>query len=461
MTGPDLNLHLLLMNKKKKIIFFLIFILLNNCSFDSKTGIWDGGEDEKERISELEQEQRQIIEVEKVYSSENTYAKDILLKKNIILSKSKNNSEWSMSSLNHQNFLGNINLPRISNMFLKKKIGKDKFSMRKAMSPLLVFNNNIIFSDDRGTIFNINKRGKINWKKNIYKKIYKKINKNLIFSIYKNNLYIADNIGFIYAIDLTNGKLIWIKNYGTPIKSNIKIFDDKIFLIDQDNKIFCLNIKDGTSIWHVFSISSFIKSQNLLSIAVSKEGDLFVITSSADIFKLRGNTGDIIWSRNTAESLYAHSTDFFNSSEIVLTNDEIIFSSGHTFFSYNINDGKTNWKNEVHSVATPIIDGENIFIVTQNGYFVILNKDTGKIISSTNILKILKKKKRETQVTGFIMGSGKIYSVTLNGYLIVSSAISGKPEYFKKIGGHNISPLIINNGALYILLEKSKIIGFN
>ena len=46
------------------------------------------------------------------------------------------------------------------------------------------------------------RNGKINWKKNIYKKIYKKIYKNLIFSIYQNNIYVADNIGFIYSIDL-------------------------------------------------------------------------------------------------------------------------------------------------------------------------------------------------------------------------------------------------------------------
>ena len=59
------------------------------------------------------------------------------------------------------------------------------------------------------------------------------------------------------------------------------------------------------------------------------------------------------------------------------------------------------------------------------------------------------------------MGSGKIYSVTLNGYLIISSAISGKVESFKKIGDQITSAPIINNGKLYILTENSRIIGFN
>ena len=52
------------------------------------------------------------------------------------------------------------------------------------MSTPLIFNNNIFFADDRGSIFSINQRGKINWKKNIYKKIYKKIYKNLSLPIF-------------------------------------------------------------------------------------------------------------------------------------------------------------------------------------------------------------------------------------------------------------------------------------
>ena len=329
-------------------------------------------------------------------------------------------------------------------------------------TPLLVYKSNIIFADDTGTIFNINKYGKIYWKKNIYKKVYKKIYKNLVFSIYENNIYVADNIGFIYALNLSNGEITWIKNYGIPIRSNIKIFDNKIFLIDQTNKILCFNTEDGTLIWDIHSISSFIKSQNLLSIAVTKKGELFVITSSADLFKINSETGRIIWSRNTASTLYADATDFFNSSNLVIDTDKIFFSSDTSTYSLDLNTGNEIWVNQnVTSIATPVISGDNIFVVTNNGYLVILNKADGKIISSSNILKVLKRKNQETIITGFIMGSNKIYAITLNGFMIVSSANTGKPEYFKKIGGKNIAPLIINEEKLYVLTEDSKIFIFN
>ena len=449
------------MNKKKNLIFFLIFILLVNCSFDNKTGIWSGSKKEKRRISELEKEQKQTKVVDYIYSSKSVYSKEISLTKKISISNPRKNLSWRMSSLNQQNFLGNIYLSGIDNIFLKKKIGKNKFPISKIISSPLVFENNIIFSDNNGTIFNINQNGEINWKKNIYKKIYKKVYKNLVFSIYQNNIYVADNIGFIYSIGLNNGKLVWIKNHGIPIKSNIKIYKNKIFLINQDNRILCFNTENGSKIWDIRSVPSFIKLQNFLSSAISKQGDVIAINSSGDLFKVNANNGKIDWSLNTLESTLAHATDFFKSSEIVIIDDNIIVSSKSSLFSYNLNTGYTNWKQEVSSIGAPIIDGKNIFILTDNGYFVIIDKDTGIIISSTNILKILKKKKQETKITGFIMGSGKIYSVTSNGYLIVSSPVSGKVEYFKKIGDPVTSAPIINNGKLYILTKNSRIYGFD
>ena len=449
------------MNKKKNLIFFLIFILLVNCSFDNKTGIWSGSKKEKRRISELEKEQKQTKVVDYIYSSKSVYSKEISLTKKISISNPRKNLSWRMSSLNQQNFLGNIYLSGIDNIFLKKKIGKNKFPISKIISSPLVFENNIIFSDNNGTIFNINQNGEINWKKNIYKKIYKKVYKNLVFSIYQNNIYVADNIGFIYSIGLNNGKLVWIKNHGIPIKSNIKIYKNKIFLINQDNRILCFNTKNGSKIWDIRSVPSFIKLQNFLSSAISKQGDVIAINSSGDLLKVNANNGKIAWSLNTLESTLAHATDFFKSSEIVIIDDNIIVSSKSSLFSYNLNTGYTNWKQEVSSIGAPIIDGKNIFILTDNGYFVIIDKDTGIIISSTNILKILKKKKQETKITGFIMGSGKIYSVTSNGYLIVSSPVSGKVEYFKKIGDPVTSAPIINNGKLYILTKNSRIYGFD
>ena len=449
------------MINKKILIIILLCILLNNCSFDNKTGLWDGEEEEREAISKIEEEQNQVINVRKIFSDVEIYSKEIVLNQNIVLSEAKKNTEWKMSNLNNQNFLGNIYLSSVDNVFLKKKRGKNKFSQSKILASPLIYKNNIIYSDQKGTIFNINLDGKINWKKNIYKKIYNKIYKNLNFIVNKNIIYISDNIGFVYAISLDSGALIWIKNHGVPLRSNIKIFNNKIFLVNQDNRFLCLNIKDGSLLWNFRSISSFIKFQNLLSLAISDQGNVVGINSSGEIFNIDSNNGRIIWSKKLFGARYEITTNFIKFSEIVIDNENIVLSVGSSTFSINLKNGFTNWQQQVSSIAAPILVNKNIFLITDNGYFVVINKDSGKIISSTNILKILKKRRQKTKISGFIMGSEKFYAVTLNGYLIVSSAITGKVEYFKKIGDPITTSPIINNGKLYILTKNSRIFGFN
>jgi len=448
-----------MIKKVKYLLFFLIFLILCNCSFDNKTGIWKGDKDEIKRVSELEKKQKEVLETIQIYSSTDTNLDEIKTTKNIILSKAIKNTSWESPNLNIQNFTGNLYLSGIKKNFLKKKIGKNKFIISPNKSSPIIYNNTIIFSDDVGTIYSISQRGKINWKKNIYKKIYKKIYKNLTISIYKDKIYVADNIGFIYSINLSNGKVVWIKNHGIPFKSQIKVFENKIFLINHDNRVICLDIEKGSKLWDVRAISSFIKTQNFLPVAISQQGDVVALTSSGDLLKLNSMTGQVYWSLNITGS--TSGTDFFRSSEIVIHDNEIIFSGLSKAFSFDLSNGYLNWEKNIGPANTPIVDGNNIFLITNNGYFINLNRDSGEIIWSTNILKILKKKKRNTQISGFIMGSGKIYATTLNGYLIVCSANSGKIEFFKKIGGQIAAEPIISNGSLYILTEKPMITGFN
>ena len=63
------------------------------------------------------------------------------------------------------------------------------------MSSPLVFNENIIFSDDTGSIFSIDRKGKINWKNNIYLANLYNLTDNLLSFLLnyfcQNNYFVA------------------------------------------------------------------------------------------------------------------------------------------------------------------------------------------------------------------------------------------------------------------------------
>ena len=49
------------MNKKKSLIFFLVYILLVNCSFDTKTGIWTGDQVVKKKAAQNKVAKKKVV----------------------------------------------------------------------------------------------------------------------------------------------------------------------------------------------------------------------------------------------------------------------------------------------------------------------------------------------------------------------------------------------------------------
>ena len=230
-----------------------------------------------------------------------------------------------------------------------------------------------------------------------------------------------------------------------------------------------LSVKDGFKVWDIRSISSYIKSQSLLSIAISPSGDLVFLNSSGDLNKVNAETGRLIWTLNAKDYSFAHDTDFFESSNIVISDNSIIFTTTSAIYSYDLFSGYLNWSQNVNSKGNPIINGDYVFLITKDGYFLNFDKITGEIIWSTNILPALEKgwkipfekEKSETVVTGYILGSGKLYITTFNGFLIVCSASNGKVESFQRIAFVNTYSPIISNNSLFVLTKNFKLFGFN
>ena len=186
-----------------------------------------------------------------------------------------------------------------------------------------------------------------------------------------------------------------------------------------------------------------------------------MLNSSGDLKKINADDGTVEWSLNLTMSSLSDTADLFSSSDVVIHDDELIVSTSSSTFSFNVSNGYLNWENDIGSKNKPIVDGKNIFLVTNNGYFINLERNSGKVIWSINILKNLKRKHQLTEISGFILGSGKIYVVTSNGYLIICSATSGKVESFKKVSSNIFAAPIISNELLYILTANYKILGYN
>jgi len=421
--------------------FLLIFFIVTNCSLNKSSNFWT-----KSKVIKKEKK------VEEIFKKKDSLSVEINSNLKISLySKVINNSFFN----NYDNNNGRINYDGDLKNLSKFKFSKiDNFHL---YNPEISFNkSNIIFFDNKGTIFKFDNNSKLLWSKNFYSKIEKKQKPILSFANNNKILIVADNITKYYAIDINSGKLLWNKNNKAPFNSQLKIYKDKFFLIDFDNVLRCFSIKDGSEIWNIKTEQALIRSQKKLSLVIIDQ-KIYFNNSLGDISSVDITTGELLWQSPTQSTLVYDEGYFLKTSDIIADRNSIYFSNNkNQFFSIDIKTGFIDWKQSVNSNLRPTLVDDYIFTISLKGYLIVLEKKSGKIIRVTDIFNEFSEKKRlKIYPVGFIVGKYNIYLTTSDGKLIVIDTVTGKTNSILKIDNKKISRPFVLNQNLYIVTENS------
>ena len=278
----------------------------------------------------------------------------------------------------------------------------------------------------------------------------------LFFSISQNYLIVADTIAKYYMLDIDTGKVIWSKNNTAPFNSQIKTFKDKFFVVDSESVIWCFSIKDGSVVWSFKTEKPFIKSQKKNSLVI-KNNKVIFNNSLGNITALDLYTGDLLWQTPTQKKAVYEEALFLKNADIIIGNNSIFVSNNkNNFFSINTDSGIVNWKQKINSELRPTFINNLVFSITNEGYLVIIDSETGNIIRSTNVLKNIKRKKiKKFKPVGFVMGKNNIYLTTSNGRLFIIDIANGSTKSILKIDREKISRPIILKENLFIIKDNA------
>ena len=424
----------------KKII--LIFLLITSCSLDNKTGLWSNDKKvdvvDKTKVVKLNKEKNIL---------DNEFNKDL----KITLSKkvAKNKNQELQNNNSQYNYDGDI---KKSSKFKFKKI--NNFYQNE---PDVIFDKgNIFFFDGNGSIIKFEDSSKLTWKKNYYSKAEKKSKPFLFFNKSKNILIVADNIAKYYALDVNNGKLLWIKNNSSPFNSQIKIHKNKFYIVDLENIIHCYSVKNGKEIWKYKTENFFIKSQKRLSIAIDND-IVYFNNSIGDITALNANNGDFVWQLPTQNSQIYGDSFLLKTSDLVINKNSILFSNNkNEFYSVNKLNGNLNWKQKINSDLRPILIGKTIFTISIEGLLISVDSTNGNIVRAIDVFKNFGDKKRlKVKPKHFIAGTKKIYLTINNGRLMIIDIKTGDIAQVIKIDRNPGSKPFISNKKLYIIKNNS------
>ena len=424
-----------------KVVFLILSLfILSNCSLKEKSSLWN-----KDEKTENQKNIKQILTIEK--NIVNEFNQDLKLD----LSKISLNNEFNNNRNDYgaQNYKGEL-----------KKIGNYKFSKLENINQLnfkpIFLDNGIIFFDKKGSIIRYNENQKIVWKSNHYSKAEKKLKPKLYFALDKQNLIIADNISKYYSININTGKLNWSKNNKYPFNSEIKKVKNKFFAVDYKNTLRCFSVYDGSECWNLQTEESFTISDSKYSLIVVD--DMVVFSNSiGDISAVDINTGLIGWQLPTQSSNITNETYDFKTSKLVSDNNSIFFSTNKDeFYSIDVKTGTINWINKVSSNITPIVIGNLIFTVSNEGYLFVVEKNKGNIVRITDLFKNYKIKKRKNiKAIGFVIGNTNLYLTKSDGKMIVVDLSLGNVISSEKISGSFTSEPFIFNNSLFVIKNGS------
>jgi len=442
----------------KALVFFLLFFILANCSLDKKTGLWT--QDEK---SELKKIKIKKSDLKELFLKEEANIKEFNPNLKIELKFKPKNNYLNTTDNNNTfvNYNGNL-----------KKVSKYKFKKIKNFNyyelDLIFDKENIIFFNNKGTIFKFNDQSKLIWKKNIYNKRQKKNRPILFFSSNDNKLVVADNIAKYYLIDIDTGELIWEKKHSSSFNSEIKIYKDRIFVVDLENVLRCYSLMDGTELWNLPTEKTFIKSQKRLSLVIADD-KVFFNNSIGDISSVDIKTGNLLWQIPTQSDAIYEDVFRLKTSDLVATPNSILFSNNQNeFFSVNMQSGTIDWKTKINSNIKSTLVGNLIFSITMEGLLIITDYRNGNIIRITDIfssfirdylLDFKEAVRTKMLPVGFIVGTKNVYLTTDHGLLIVIDILTGKVQSVLKVakykGKTKLSRPFALNKNLFIIKNNA------
>ena len=424
----------------KYFLILLLFIILNQCSLDTKTGIWNKSKIEEEKKEDV----KEIFQTETILTKEFNQNLKIRITSNYSQNPFINNLSNNTGYINFESEFKEVS------KFKFKKIKNFEF-----INPDLLIgqDNSLVFFDDKGSILKFNQNSELAWKVNYYDKKQKKLNPSIYFASNDKYLIAADSIANLYAINFSNGKLLWKKYNSASFNSELKIYNDKIFLIDVDNIIRCFSLKTGSEVWSFGTQKSFLKSKRKLSLVI-QNGLVIFIDTFGDISALDINSGNLVWQAQTINEDIFESSFLLKSSRLVYEKETIFVSNNQNkFFAINSRNGLIKWEQAINSYIDPVVIKDFIITISEEGYLIVIDKDKGNILRSTSIFDVLKNKK--IYPTGFIVAKKFIYVCMSNGRLIKINIEDGKTKNIIKINGETISKPYVLNKKMYILRNNA------
>ena len=266
------------------------------------------------------------------------------------------------------------------------------------------------------------------------------------------SLFIGDDVGCLYSLNLKSGKTNWTFNTGMRIVGSPAVSEGVVVFGSANYNIYGLDAKTGKELWNIST------NQAVMGAATIENGIAYIGGGDGRMFAIDIHTGKIKWSFDELKNYVL--------TRPLVYNQKLYFGTWDThFYALNLADGSLAWKwnngngNPKLSPASvwPVAANGKIFITAPDRYFTCLDAETGEQVWRTKEYKV-----RET--VGLSEDGKTVYSKCMWDTIVAMDATVAEPitRWATHAGfgyEHNPAMPLEKDGTLWVSTKNGLLLG--
>ena len=380
----------------------------------------------------------------------------------VVLPPAQANTDWPQPGGNAGKSMGHLALAAAPARAWVASIVGDTNARRLAASPV-VGGGSVFVVDTQGTIdaFDV-ATGARRWTHPIDAgKGYRSVNFGGGASFDEGKVYATSGTGDVVALNAADGAELWRVKPGGPLRGSPTVAFNSLYVMSQDNQIFALSLTDGKLLWQDAGASA---SQGVYGVGSPAAGQGTVIAgySSGELVAYRYENGRNLWSdalARTSISTEVGALTDVDADPIIDSGRVYALGQGGRMAAYELVTGQRIWELSLAGISTPALAGEWIFTLTDNARLLAISRATGRVKWVTQLPRWKNPKNKNDPVfwTGPVLANNRLWIANTRGDVQSVDVNTGAATPFTHLDAGISQAPVVAGGTLFILENNGRL----
>ena len=195
--------------------------------------------------------------------------------------------------------------------------------------------------------------------------------------IHNNHIYFGSGDGYVYALDLRRGELIWEFKTEGVVHSEPLVYDDIIYFGSYDGYFYAVDIASGKLVWRFKSIGQrYFPKGEMSGSAIAYDQMIFAAGRDFNLYALDAKKGHGVWNKYFQNGWALAKPAVKDNALFIGTSDD------KALFALDPYSGKELWKTNVafNVFAAPAFSENLIYVATLMGRIYAINRQSGSVV---------------------------------------------------------------------------------